>query len=124
MKRKSVNTSLRVLLILETIVLLIVLVLGFFHHYFYIQEKEVFREKSNDGKHQVIIFEVGEPLSKAHYRVVGPSEFYVDVADNGLGGSFDVEWKEESVVITFRGHEQADAVYELPFKAPTAEDDS
>ena len=124
MKSKSANRSLIVLLILETIILIMVLGWGVLNYHFNIQKKEVFREKSADGKQQVIIFEVGDSFAEAHYQVYGPSNFYVDVADNGLSGSFDVEWKEDSVVITFRGSEQLDAVYELPFKASTAKDNS
>lgn len=115
MKSKTKNVILTVLLVIETIILMIVFGLGVLYYHCNIQKKEVFREKSADGKQQVIIFEVGDSFAEAHYQVFGPSNFYVDVADNGLSGSFDVEWKEDSVVITFRGSEQLDAVYELPF---------
>lgn len=54
-------------------------------------------------------------LARLIIKVYGPSNFFVDVSDDGGRGQFTVEWKETSVVITFRGSEQKDAVYELPF---------
>lgn len=119
MKSKAGSVILTVLLVIESIVLLMVFGLGYLHYQLGIRETEVFREKSDDGQQQVAIFEVGEPdwpFGEAHYRVYGPSNFYVDVADDGCSGRFAVEWKKDSVVITFSGSEQLDAVYELPFK--------
>ena len=44
------------------------------------------------------------------------ADFYVDVADDGGYGWYRVEWKMNSVVVTFGGSEQGNSVYELPFK--------
>lgn len=96
---------------------MIILVLGCVHFKVKNVETEVYRQLSEDGRQTVVIYEVGEPdwpFGKAHYKVCGPSNFYVDVADDGGSGKFVVEWKESSVVITFSGSEQDDAVYELP----------
>lgn len=109
----------KVLLVIETIVILIALGLGYFHFQTEKAETEVYRQSSEDGSQTVVIYEVGEPdwpFGSAHYKVYGPSNFDVDVADDGGRGQFMVDWKECSVIITFSGSEQEDAVYELPFK--------
>lgn len=108
-----------ILLMLETLILLITLIFGCFHFYNKNVETEVYRQSSEDGCQTVVIYEVGEPdwpFGNAHYKVYGPSNFYVDVADDGGRGKFIVEWKKDSVIITFCGSEQDNAVYELPFK--------
>lgn len=108
-----------VLLVIETLVIVIIVALGFVLFKGEKAETEVYRQSSEDGRQTVVIYEVGEPdwpFGSTHYRVQGPSCFYVDVADDGGSGRFDVEWKESSVIITFSGSEQDDAVYELPFK--------
>ena len=109
----------KVLLITETFILLIILALGCIHFNTKSVEAEVYRQTSKDGQQTVVIYEVGEPdwpFGKAHYKVCGPSDFYADVADDGGSGEFIVEWKENSVIITFSGAEQENAVYELPFR--------
>ena len=81
-------------------------------------ETEVFRESKNGQ--QVVICQVGEPdfpFGYAHYKVYGPSDFSVDVADDGGKGSYEVTWQADSVTVTFCGEEQSDAVYVLPFEA-------
>ncbi len=80
-------------------------------------ETEVFREKKNG--HEISIYQVGEPdfpFGYAHYKVYGPSDFSVDVADDGGKGSFHVYWQDDSVTVVFCGEEQKDAVYVLPFE--------
>ena len=82
------------------------------------RETEVYRQSSNDGDNHLVIYEIGEPVwsfGRAHYKVLGPSDFSVDVADDGGHGWFEVEWKENAVVVTFGGSEQLDEVYILPF---------
>lgn len=113
--KKKVLTA---LLIIETVLLTVILIFGLFRFNTGKMEKEVYRQMSEDGSQNVVIYEVGEPdwpFGKAHYKVYGPSNFFVDVSDDGGRGQFTVEWKETSVAITFRGSEQKDAVYELPF---------
>lgn len=108
-----------VLLMIETLILLGTLVLGYFLFSTKNAETQVYRQSSADGSQTVVIYEVGEPdwpYGNAHYKVCGPSNFYVAVADDGGKGKFTVEWKESSVIITFSGSEQDNAVYELPFK--------
>lgn len=114
MKRKIVT----VLLVTETSILLIALALGGLLFKTKKAETEVYRQSSEDGSQTVVIYEVGQPdwpFGNAHYKVYGPSNFSVDVSDDGGSGGFTVEWKESSVVIIFSGSEQEDAVYELPF---------
>lgn len=108
-----------VLLITETIILLLIFLLGCLLFKANQEETEVYRQSSEDGNQTVVIYEVGEPdwpFGRAHYQIYGPSDFYVDVSDDGGSGEFTVEWEENSVIITFSGSEQEDAVYELPFK--------
>ena len=96
------------LLIIETVLLLVILTLGLLCFNTRKAETEVYRQSSEDGSQNVVIYEVGEPdwpFGNAHY-----------VSDDGGSGGFTVEWRETSVVITFRGSEQEDAVYELPFR--------
>lgn len=108
-----------ILLTIETIILLIAFVLGLVLFNNNQELTEVYRQSSEDGTQTVVIYEVGEPdwpFGDAHYKVYGPANFYVDISDDGGDGWFTVEWKDNSVVITFGGSEQEDAVYELPFK--------
>lgn len=82
-----------------------------------ITETEVFREEKNGQ--EISIYQVGEPdfpYGYAHYKVYGPASFSVDVADDGGRGSYEVKWQENSVTVIFRGEEQNDAVYVLPFE--------
>ena len=83
-----------VLLITETVILLITLVFGYFLFKTKKEETEVYRQSSEDGSQMVVIYEVGEPdwpFGNAHYRVYGPSNFSVDVSDDGGSGGFTVE---------------------------------
>lgn len=114
--KKKILTA---LLIIETVLLLVILTFGLLYFNASKAKTEVYRQSSEDGSQNVVIYEVGEPdwpFGNAHYKVYGPSNFSVDVSDDGGSGGFTVEWKETSVVITFRGSEQKDAVYELPFR--------
>lgn len=108
-----------VLLIIETLVLLVVFGMEIFIFQNNRKLREVYRGSSEDGCQSIIIYEIGEPdwpFGNAHYKVFGPSDFYVDVADDGGYGWYRVEWKMNSVVVTFGGSEQGNSVYELPFK--------
>lgn len=114
--RKKILTA---LLIIETVLLMIILTFGFLYFNTRKAEMEVYRQSQEDGSQNIVIYEVGKPdwpFGNAHYKIYGPSNFSVDVSDDGGSGGFTVEWKEASVIITFRGSEQEDAVYELPFK--------
>jgi len=116
MDKKRILT---VLLIAESVLLIGILTFGFLYFNTRKAETEVYRQSSKDGSQTVVIYEVGQPdwpFGKAHYKIYGPSDFTVSVSDDGGNGEFVVEWKENSVVITFSGSEQEDAVYELPFK--------
>ena len=107
-----------ILLIVETVLLLLILVSGIIYFITNIEKTEVYRQSSDDGSQTVIIYEIGDPdwpFGDAHYMVYGPSNFTVTVSDNGGSGGFNVEWKENSVVIIFSGSEQKDAIYELPY---------
>lgn len=115
MKRRS----LIILLIIETAILVLIFLLAIFFFHSEGALKEVYRQSSKDGRHNLVIYEVGKPdwpFGSAHYKVYGPATFDVDVADDGGDGFFSVDWKEHSVVISFDGSEQGPSVYELPFE--------
>lgn len=116
MKNKALKVITAIVIVLETA---LIIFLGFIVNKDNTDktEVEVFRESKNGQ--QVVICQVGEPdfpFGYAHYKVYGPSDFSVDVADDGGKGSYEVSWQADSVTVTFRGEEQSDAVYVLPFE--------
>ena len=66
--KKKVLTA---LLIIETVLLTVILIFGLFRFNTGKTEKEVYRQMSEDGSQNVVIYEVGEPdwpFGKAHYK--------------------------------------------------------
>lgn len=110
-----------IIIAVETFVIFIFIIIALFIFNVNYDKTEVYRQSSGDGSRTVAIYRVGEPgwpFGYVRYYVSGvngASDFYVEVADDGGYGRFDVRWTTDSVIITFSGEEQEDAVYELPF---------
>lgn len=116
MKKKISKILVALVIVLETAIIAVFGVVTSFENK-EVSETEVFREKKNGQ--EISIYQVGEPdfpYGYAHYKVYGPASFSVDVADDGGSGSYEVKWQENSVTVIFRGEEQKDAVYVLPFE--------
>ncbi|MCR5775391.1 MAG: hypothetical protein K6G42_09940 [Lachnospiraceae bacterium] len=122
MLKKVIKT---VLIILGAFVVLILLFGLMIKYEMSWRLSEVGREKSPDGRYNILFQSVGEadfPFGQSHAKVTvydGKNEitsFREDISDDGAAfrpDNYSVEWTKYGVVITFKGSEQADKEVEV-----------
>ncbi len=122
MGKRIIKAFAMILIILATVVLLLGLM---FEYTFSWKLTDVGTETSPNGRYRLLFQAVGEadfPFGNSHAKVTlydGNKKihsFREDIADDGASfrpDNYCVEWRSDSVVITFIGSEQADHKVEV-----------